>query len=102
MVQANETLKQLGGSNRLKAMINAKYFTHSDNGATLTFQFSGTKKATHLKITINERDLYDVTFIKVGRKAGSLYCTDVAKFESIAVENLKSTIEEFTSLRLSL
>lgn len=51
---ADETLRQLGGSNRLKVMLNARYFTSSDNGATLTFQFYGSKKASHLKSTIEQ------------------------------------------------
>lgn len=101
-IAADETLRQLGGSNRLKVMINAKYFTHSDNGATLTFQFSGCKFASHMRIKLNARDMYDVHFIKVGRKSGTLQSSVAADFFDIGCENLKSTIEKFTGLRLSI
>lgn len=92
------TLSHLGGSCRLSAMIGAKNFASSDNGNSLSFRFKGSKKANYVKITLNGLDLYDVEFGKIWN------LTYKVKGESsnIYADSLKSVIEDFTGLYLSL
>jgi hypothetical protein len=96
---ASTTLAQLGGSGRLSAMINAKHFMSSNDGQTLTFKFSGCRKANCVQITLNSMDTYDVEFVKISRK---LTCSTAAEYSGIYADNLKQTIEQFTGLYLSL
>ena len=65
MTFADETLRQLGGSNRLNVMIGAKDFFSDNDGKTLVFKFSMCKKANCVKITLNGLDLYDIEFVKI-------------------------------------
>ena len=60
---ATEIIKQLGGAGRIKAMVGACNF--GTNGNDVSFRFKGSKKANHIKITLNGMDLYDVEFIKI-------------------------------------
>lgn len=86
----------------MKMMIRAKDFMSANEGATLMFNFSGSKVATHIKITLNAKDLYDIEFQKVGRRQGRLDAWKTGSFENVCVENLKETIERFTGLYLSI
>ena len=56
-------LQQLGG-NKFIAMTGAK-LTHSNNGNTLTSKFKGSNKFNIIEITLNNKDLYDVRFLKM-------------------------------------
>lgn len=102
MNAATTTLQQLGGSNRLKVMIGAKDFMSANDGATLMFKFSGSKIASYVRITLNDKDLYDIEFQKIGRRQGRLDAWKTGSFENVGVENLKQTIERFTGLYLSI
>ena len=57
MLPANIIAQQLGGANRLKAMIGAKNFFHDNDGNTLRFTFKMCSKAKLVKITLNGLDL---------------------------------------------
>jgi len=62
---AMETLKQLGG-NKFLAMTGAKNLSFDDKG-TLSFKlprFAGLK-INHVKIELNGKDLYDITFGRI-------------------------------------
>lgn len=105
-IAANETLRQLGGTGRLKAMIGATNFFHENDGRTLRFHFAMCKTAKVVTITLNGLDLYDVKFIKPGRLSRKTFTISPAKvtgeFENVYADDLKSLFEEFTGLRLSL
>lgn len=61
---AETIIYQMGGFQKLRAFVNARNFTASDD--SLTFKFSGSRKFNHVKIIYNfGLDLYDVEFIKV-------------------------------------
>jgi hypothetical protein len=92
-----ETLiKQLGGAGKLQMMIGAKDFLKDKN--SLSFKFKGSKKANYVKITLNPKDLYDVSF----KKIRGMKVTDVKDFKDLDVSQLKPTFEKTTELYLSL
>jgi hypothetical protein len=96
---AETTLQQLGGAGRLTAMIGAKHFGYDKNG-TLTFQFKMCKKANGVRIELNGKDLYDVTFTKFNARTYEV--KEVHKFEDVYADQLKEVFESFTGLYLSL
>lgn len=96
---AETTLQQLGGSGKLSAMIGAKNFTHDKNGA-LQFHFKMCKKANIVKIELNGMDLYNITFYKYNSR--TFDCKEVKTLTDTYAEDLKSHIEEFTGLYISL
>ena len=101
---AETTLTQLGGPGRLKAMIGAKDFMSDDEGRTLRFKFSGSKKANFLRITL-VADTYTLAFMKIGRLNKKTYETPViavAELEGVHAEQLAAIIENVTGLYLSL
>ena len=94
------TLKQLGGAGRLKAMIGAKNFMHSDGGRTIRFQFPNRKrsKPNFVKITLDPTDTYT---LEMGRTIKYDYKV-LYKQEGLYASQLKGIIERETGLRLSL
>ena len=102
---AAEILSQLGGSRRLSIMIGAKNFGSANDCKTLTFSFAASKVANHIKITLNGLDLYDVEFIKVGRRNRTTFetpITTVKSVENVYADDLKELFERTTGLFLSL
>jgi hypothetical protein len=93
-------LQQLGGANRLRAMINARNFMTTRDGQTLIFTFSMLPKANTISITLNALDLYDIEFLKI-TKLGANRKT-VAEFGNVYAEDMRGLIEDFTGLALSL
>lgn len=69
MKPADIILQQLGGSRRLKIMINGRDFYSDDNGNALIFKFMpGKNGETAVKITLDPSDTYTVEFIKIVRR----------------------------------
>lgn len=93
---AKTILMQMGGSNRLNAMIGAKYFAAIENG--LSFRFKMSKAANYVKITLNSLDLYDIEFGKVWGKNFKI----VKTVNDVYDDQLKSIFERTTGLYLSL
>lgn len=91
----HETIRQLGGFGRLKTFVGAKDFV--SDGNTLRFRFKGSKVATHLSITLNSLDTYDLKFLKVWGKD----VKTVKEFENIYADQLVEIFEETTGLYLS-
>lgn len=60
---ATEILRQLGG-NRFIAMTGSKYFTCYNNSLSFKVGARCLKGITHVKITLNSLDLYDVEFLR--------------------------------------
>jgi hypothetical protein len=94
---ATTTLKQLGGSGRLKAMIGAKHFGCGNKGE-LSFRFGLNNKMNYLKITLNSMDTYDLEFGQIKK----LEYKVVKKIDGIYCDGLKEVIERTTGLYLSL
>ena len=102
---ADTTLKQLGGSGRLKAMIGAKDFMSDDGGKTLMFKFPnrGAGKPNYVKITLTSADLYDIQFGRItNKKAAGPALKKLKSYDGIYADQLKSIFEKETGLRLSL
>lgn len=97
-------LNQLGGTNRLVAMIGAKYFVVNDGGngkpvsAQFRFAAKSPAKINSIVITLNALDLYDITYWRI--RGTSMI--EVASDTNIYGEDLKSVIEHRIQLRLSL
>ena len=104
------TLKQLGPYGHLKAMIGIRDMIYDSDG-TVSFHFSGCRKANTCSIHLNGSDLYDMTFYKGGTgkitwsKNGTVLIPEdkeVGKFTDLYNDQLTETFESFTGLRLSL
>lgn len=93
---ATTILNQLGGLRRLEAMIGA-YHVFRD-GADLQFRFRGSKKANYIKVHLNERDLYDITFGKIRAMKFEV----VGEYNDVYEDTMKGIFEKFTGLYLSL
>lgn len=90
----------LGGLGKLKAMVNARGFVSGTNGkaeASVSFRFSGSKKASTVVITYERaHDLYRMEFFK-----GSMPIM-VKGYGLLQGSDLRKTFEEFTGLYLSI
>jgi len=92
-------LEQLGGTNRLQAMISARCViddTSEDGGVTI--HFKGCQKANCVVITLRATDLYDVTFWKITNTKTK----ELDTFTNIYASELRHCIENYTGLYLSL
>ena len=94
---ANTIISQLGGLNKLRAMINAKNF--ATDGEDLQFQFSGSKIFNMINIKYNSNlDLYNVTLYKFW----NLEIKNKKSFDNVYCDMLVNIFESETKLRLSL
>ena len=109
---ANAIIRQMGGLNRLNAMIGAKNFLALNAG--VRFDFKMNPKINRCEIELNEMDLYNVKFYKnckiTGRektieamdKKIAKSHTVVKSFEGVYDDMLNSIFENTTGLNLSL
>ena len=99
--------------NRLKVMIGARDFIHSNGGRTIEFKFSAkaNEGINFCRITLNHSDLYDMEFIKIHRQpslkrsiAGAKQKdpTTIEEYQDVYADRLKDLFEETTGLYLSL
>lgn len=95
---ADQIIQQLGGSQRVQAMIGPTIFLDHGKGVSLKFANKTPKKANYVLITLNSDDTYTMDF-KRGR--GMTYKT-VAEVSDIYASELKRTFERHTGLVLSL
>lgn len=95
---ANTIGRQLGGHNRLKAMIGANSFGYNDEKVELRFKFKGNPNTNFVKITLNGKDLYDLTFYKLTRWD----LEEVKEVNDIYAEDLIEVFEQATKLYLRL
>lgn len=98
----NDLTESENGYQHLKSMVGAYSFLHTatdDNEPdNISFRFKGSRKANWVRITLNERDLYDVEFCKMH----AFKSVDVAKFENAFNEDLRDIFEDVTGLYLKL
>lgn len=98
----NTILAQLGGLDRLSAMLGIRHVTLLENGVGIRFAPRAVDSINHLQITLEPSDLYRVEFWHCPRRACDGAPWQVATFVGVPVEQLKRSIEERTGLRLSL
>ena len=91
---AKTTIQQLGGANKLKAMIGAKNFGADNN--TVSFQFPRCNGFRAVRITLNVMDTYDIQFL------GGNNFRVLKEFNGIYNDGLIDLFEDTTGLRLSL
>jgi len=91
-------LAQLGG-NRFTAMTGAKQFGDTGNGLSFRLPSNfATKGINHVKIELNDLDLYDITFTKIrGMKV-----TVIAEASGIYCDMLRDVFTKATGLDTSL
>lgn len=87
-------LQQLGGTNRLNAMMGAYNFINIGNGVSFKIKNA---RANYIKITLTSMDLYDV---EIGRIRGHEYKV-VKKAEGLYFDQLKGFIESSTGMYMS-
>lgn len=94
---AQTIIAQLGGTSRLSAMIGAKLFTDTGNGAT--FRFAGNSNVgNHVRIEVDATDTYHVTFCFI---RGTNFRV-VREYTGIYAAGLRGLFEQHTWLYLSL
>ena len=96
---ANTTLNQLGGGNRLSAMIGAKHFMSHEDG-TLSFKFKGNRKMNYIRITLDASDTYTMSFQKFSPSKGTVKV--ILEVSMVYNDQLKAVFEQETELYLSL
>ena len=94
---ASETLRYLGGANRLQVMIGASQFYAGEKGE-LGFKFKGNRSMNYVKFTVNGKDLYDVEFYKIVK----FEMKPIKKFNDYYFDQIKELFEQTTRLYLSL
>lgn len=87
-------LKQLGGENKLRAMIGINSIGYDNDSKTVIFKFKGSRKANQVSITLNNNDLCDLDFFKGMRQ--------VLVTKDIGCEELKTVFEKMTGLYLTI
>lgn len=89
---ASEILNQLGNG-RFLAMTGAKNFVADTNA--LTFKIMrNEKKVTHVKVTLNGMDLYDVEFMA----CRGFECKTLETVDMVHAESLQAVFSEHTGL----
>jgi hypothetical protein len=92
MTCANTIFQQLGG-NKFAVMTGAKNLTGTDK--TLSFSIMrNAKKVTHVKITLNWKDLYDIEFVRVHK----LKINPVSECKDVYFDELQRVFTKETGL----
>ena len=97
---AQTILRQMGGINRISAMIRAYDILDLGNG--VQFKFKGGQNANCIIVKLNDLDLYDVEYYKITKKAGIPRAKLVKTENMIYADQLKKSFETVTGLYLSL
>lgn len=111
LTAANEIRNQIG--RKALFMLGAYNIAGSSSENFLSFKIKGSRKVNYIKITLNESDLYDMEFGKMGKKLNKEYAAIGMKIYSdtykvVAEENgvysdmLHKLIEKHTGLLTSL
>lgn len=96
MDTAKIIIQQLGGFGKLKAMVGANTFI-KDGENNIQFRFKGSSKANYVSVTLNDKDLYDMAFCKVGR----INVKNKKHFNDIYNDKLVEIFENHTGLYLT-
>ena len=95
---ATTIAQQLGGTNKLSAMIGANGFVASED--SLKFSFKGCRKGNMLRVTLNADDTYTVEMFKYNRR--TFECPCVKSLSGVYADMLTSVFESWTGLYTSL
>ena len=95
MTVAKEILRQLGG-NKFRVMTGAKNFVGDEK--SLTFRFPRQNNTTHMQITLNSLDLYDIKFFKILRYEVKI----IKEIAGVYNDQLQEIFESHTGLRTRL
>ncbi len=93
-------LQQLGG-NEFKSMTGAHNFIHTTGNNGLQFRFRGSRRFNWCKISLNERNLYDVEFCQIGRAPKFIVRNHIRYFD-IYASDLQSLFTSVTGLNTHL
>lgn len=102
---AQTTIQQLGGGEIFAMAFDRRHVVVNQAAQSVTLKVvhalvRGTAhKATHVVITLDPSDTYSVKLVRVSR---SYEITDCAELSDVCGDQLKSTMESMTGLRLSL
>jgi len=94
---AGEILNQLGGINKLNAMLGLKHVIAIEKGVSFKIKVAGAK-CNYIKIVLNGNDLYD---IELGKIRGDNYKIK-HEYIDIFFDKIKEIIERDCEVRLSL
>ena len=94
---ATEILKQLGGG-QFMAMTGTKKFGCTDNSISFKVGMRCKNKITHVEITLNSLDLYDVVFLRWY----DYKVTTISKFENVYDNMLQKIFTSETGLNTRL
>jgi hypothetical protein len=97
---AETILSQLGGLKILRTMIGVTHVVTSDRGLDIRFTARNEKQVNHVRIELNARDYYDVTFYQIRR--GGLDCKVIEEACEVDAEDLIETICSTTWLTLAI
>jgi hypothetical protein len=107
---ASVIIEQMGGFNKLRAMLGVKSFIAIENG--VQFHFKGCKKVNECEIVYDyDKDLYNIYFIKnlTTNKILKMTTEEIKKalepkssFEGVYCDQLKKIFENETGLYLNL
>jgi len=92
---ATTILEQLGGA-KIAVMIGCKVFMKDED--TLSFKFKGNRKVNHCSIKLNGNDTYNIEFGKIKKYSYKV----IEKIDDVYCDQLASTFEDTTKLRLTL
>lgn len=94
-------LQQLGGS-RFIAMTGATNLLDLGNGIQMKIGRGALDGITHVRVVLNARDLYDISFERCAKKAGVMTVTAKGECGDVGVENLGELFTRQTGFLLSL
>jgi hypothetical protein len=97
---ARTIIEQMGGFNKLGAMIALSHTLILDSG--VSFRFKGSRKANYCKIILEATDLYTVEFYKVRELINVSVNEPLKSITGVYNDMLKPIFEETTGLYLSL
>lgn len=98
MTVASTIAQQIG--HRAFVMMGTRYKLGDER--SLAFDVRGSRTVNKIRVTLNVRNLYDLTFWKVRRVNGDFRVSVVEEVEDIYFDALRQVIERVTGLRLSL
>ncbi len=95
---ATEIVMQMGGFNKLRAMVGASFSVIAEGLGGAKISFKGSRQMNLVEIRVNGMDLYDVEFKQVTIKNNK----SVKAISGIYCDQLKELFENTTGLYLSL
>ncbi len=92
---ANTILQQLGG-NKFIAMTGAKNFSAMDSGLSFKIGGSAKNRINHIRITLNDDDLYDVEYLYIYKKNFDYHTTVVQESIGLYADMLQTDFTVYT------